>query len=128
MSDRSYPSPEELGEFAKRVIGKVMAPQGGSATGSDKSGPGEWFTKDCVEDPMYHVRRVVGHTVSAIGLGEGERDAQGESRSDHWERCLVRAVFCCYMDQHTSKWNEDSPWLRFKADQIDDSGEVGKRS
>jgi hypothetical protein len=42
----SYPTPEELGDFAKQIIMEVMAPRGGSSTGSDKSGPGEWYTKD----------------------------------------------------------------------------------
>jgi len=64
----SYPTPEELGDFAKQIIMEVMAPRGGSSTGSDKSGPGEWYTKDCIADPLYHSRRVVNHALSAIGL------------------------------------------------------------
>ena len=47
-----YPKPEDLGDFAKQIIMEVMTPRGGSSTGSDKSGPDEWYTKDCIEDPQ----------------------------------------------------------------------------
>ena len=43
-----YPTAEEVGEFAKQIVIEVMAPRKGSNTGSDKSGPGEWYTKDWI--------------------------------------------------------------------------------
>ena len=108
-----YPKPEDLGDFAKQIIMEVMAPRGGSSTGSDKSGPGEWYTKDCVEDPQYHSRRVVNHALSAIGLADDAMDANGETRSDHWHRCLVRAVFCAYMDQNPPTEPKNLDWKTY---------------
>lgn len=108
-----YPKPEELGDFAKQIIMAVMAPRGGSSTGSDKSGPGEWYTKDCLADPLYHSRRVVNHALSALGLADDAVDANGETRSDHWHRCLVRAVFCAYMDQHPPSAPKKLDWKTY---------------
>ena len=115
----SYPTPEELGDFAKQIIMEVMAPRGGSSTGSDKSGPGEWYTKDCIEDPLYHSRRVVNHALSAIGLSGDAVDANGETCSDHWHRCLVRAVFCAYMDRFPLSAPKKLDWKTYLQSGID---------
>lgn len=95
-----YPTAEEVGEFAKQIVIEVMAPRKGSNTGSDKSGPGEWYTKDWVEDPYYHVIRIMGHCVSAQRLGPSEADSQGETGLDHAKRCVVRAAFLAFTQKY----------------------------
>ena len=105
-----YPSPAELSQYAGRVISEVMSPQGNSATGSAKSGPGEWYTRDCDSDPQYHSRRVVNHALSAVGIGPTGTDAGGESANDHWRRCLVRSVFCCFMAENPPSGEKPVDW------------------
>lgn len=66
-----------------------MRPVDGSATGSLKSGPGEWFDKDIEADPGYHYMRAHRHLASAW-IGDGG----DESPRDHLCRALTRVAFC----------------------------------
>ena len=81
-----YPSKEYVARVASELVLEVMG------KGSDKSGQGEWFTRDSlrlVSD------RVHTHLATALMMHDGNKpdpDPQGEDMRDHAARAVVRAV------------------------------------
>ena len=85
------PSIDDLATLAAASVRRSMAPTDGSATGSLKSGPGEWFTKDPEGDPAYHVNRSIRHLITAANIQAGtESDGEGVER--HAEKAVCRAA------------------------------------
>jgi hypothetical protein len=83
------PTAYDVAHLASSAVLSTMKPLNGSQTGSDKSGPGEWFDKDVESDPGYHYMRAMRHLTSAW-----LNDDPNESRMDHLFRALTRIAFC----------------------------------
>lgn len=91
MSD--YPLPLEVAQAAFGAVLASMAPKDGSQTGSQKSGPGEWFTKDVETDPCYHLMRAFRHGTTYWNLRHGtEVDERGETDEEHLMKMICRAA------------------------------------
>lgn len=87
------PSAYDVAHLASSAILSTMKPINGSQTGSDKSGPGEWFDKDVETDPGYHHMRAIRHITTAWNLDAGT-EADFETSMDHLDRALTRIAFC----------------------------------
>jgi len=90
----SYPTPYDVAALAQGAVLTTMKPANGRETGSDKSGPGEWATKDVEEDPGYHYMRAIRHLTTAWNIEAGTEDPGDEDARDHLHRAITRATFC----------------------------------
>ena len=106
----NFPSKEEVAQLARVAVMTAMSPVPGSTTGSDKSGPGEWFWKDVDGDPFYHHGRAARHVLSAMLLQAGtEIDPKGETAEAHLERAITRSAFALAILRSKSAENPVSP-------------------
>lgn len=81
------PSTEQVASLAAEIIRQIMS------KGSDKSGTGEWYTRDSLR---YHTDRITKHLGIAMTQIEGNAknpDESGENYKDHLARVVCRAVF-----------------------------------
>jgi hypothetical protein len=81
------PSTEQVASLAAELIRQIMS------KGSDKSGAGEWYTRDSLR---YHTDRITKHLSVALTQIEGNSanpDEGGETFKDHLARVVCRAVF-----------------------------------
>ena len=81
------PSTEQVASLAAELIRQIMS------KGSDKSGTGEWYTRDSLR---YHTDRITKHLSVALTQIEGNSvnpDDSGETFKDHLARVVCRAVF-----------------------------------
>ena len=91
MSD--YPKPLDVAHIASSAVLASMAPKSGSETGSLKSGPGEWFTKDVETDRGYHLMRAIRHGTTYWNLlHQTEEDPNGETDVEHLQKMICRAA------------------------------------
>lgn len=86
-----YPPATHVAAVAYEAVIKAMAPVTELGTGSDKSGPGDWYTKDLVDDPYYHLNRIVTHGQRAESCKAGTlKDSEGVV--GHLRRAICRAA------------------------------------
>jgi hypothetical protein len=81
------PSTEQVASLAAELIRQIMS------KGSDKSGTGEWYTRDSLR---YHTDRITKHLSVALTQIDGNSanpDDSGETFKDHLARVVCRAVF-----------------------------------
>lgn len=81
------PSKEQVASLAAELVRQIMS------RGSDKSGAGEWYTRDSLR---YHTDRITKHLGIAMTQLDGSAknpDENGESFKDHLARVVCRAVF-----------------------------------
>ena len=84
FDDMDYPKPHDVAHMAFGAVLASMAPTGGSATGSAKSGPGEWASIDVAKDKAYHIMRAFRHGT--------ETDPNGETDEEHLMKMITRAA------------------------------------
>jgi len=89
-----YPFREEVAAHACNAVLDIMSPQGTSQTGSNKSGPGEWYTEDWQIDPAYHYMRAIRHLTTAYNQVHGTEPKDREGPEGHLKRAITRATFC----------------------------------
>jgi hypothetical protein len=89
----SYPLPDEIAMNASKEIVHVMTRGGKSKTGSTKSGPGEWFTRDSIR---YSADRAVSHMATAMMMLDGNKKEDKEGVVGHLQRALCRAAMVLY--------------------------------
>jgi len=89
----SYPLPDEIAMNASKEIVHVMTRGGKSKTGSTKSGPGEWFTRDSIR---YSADRAVSHMAIAMMMLDGNKKEDKEGVVGHLQRALCRAAMVLY--------------------------------
>jgi hypothetical protein len=81
------PSKEQVASLASELVLQIMS------KGSNKSGAGEWYTRDSLR---YHTDRITKHLSVALTQIEGNSenpDNSGETFKDHLARVVCRAVF-----------------------------------
>lgn len=86
----TYPSPEEVARIAGETILALMTRGGTAASGSDKSGPGDWFWRDSWR---YNTDRVISHLSTATQMVDGNKPEDTEGVEGHLARALCRAAF-----------------------------------
>lgn len=86
----TYPSPEEVARIASETILAVMTRGGTASSGSDKSGPGDWFWKDSWR---YNTDRVISHLSTATQMVDGNKTLDAEGVDGHLARALCRIAF-----------------------------------
>lgn len=89
----SYPLPEVMAMSSFKEIVHVMTKGGKSKTGSSKSGPGEWFTRDSLR---YSADRAIGHMATAMMMLDGNKKEDKEGVIGHLQRALCRAAMVLY--------------------------------
>jgi hypothetical protein len=89
----SYPLPEVMAMSTFKEIVHVMTKGGKSKTGSTKSGPGEWFTRDSIR---YSADRAVSHMATAMMMLDGNKKEDKEGVIGHLQRALCRAAMVLY--------------------------------
>ncbi|NCZ97127.1 hypothetical protein EBZ02_08270 [bacterium] len=67
-----------------------MTGGGKAKTGSTKSGPGEWFTRDSIR---YSADRAIKHLATAMMMLDGNKDEDAEGIQGHLDRALCRVAF-----------------------------------
>ncbi|NBU72872.1 MAG: hypothetical protein EBS53_15755, partial [Bacteroidetes bacterium] len=80
------PSTEQVASLAAEIVRQIMS------KGSDKSGAGEWYTRDSLR---YHTDRITKHLGIAMTQIDGSSkspDENGETAKDHLSRVVCRAV------------------------------------
>jgi|32_taG_2_1085360.scaffolds.fasta_scaffold130081_1 hypothetical protein len=93
FDDMDYPKPHDVAHMAFGAVLASMAPTGGSATGSAKSGPGEWASIDVAKDKAYHIMRAFRHGTTYWNLRHGtETDPNGETDEEHLMKMITRAA------------------------------------
>ena len=90
VKHRAYPTPDQVADYAAIVIESIMTGGGKAATGSTKSGPGQWFTRDSIR---YSCDRAITHLVTAMKMLDGNKDEDDEGIQGHLDRALCRAAF-----------------------------------
>ena len=81
------PSKEQVAYLASELVLQIMS------KGSNKSGAGEWYTRDSLR---YHTDRIGKHLSVALTQIDGNSDnpdTNGETSKDHLARVVCRAVF-----------------------------------
>jgi hypothetical protein len=86
----TYPSPEEVACVASETILALMTRGGTASSGSDKSGPGDWFWRD---NFRYNTDRIISHLSAATQMIDGNKNMDAEGPEGHLARALCRAAF-----------------------------------
>jgi len=89
----SYPLPQEMAKSTFTEIVYVMTRGGKSKTGSTKSGPGQWYTRDSIR---YSADRAVSHMVTAMMMLDGNKKEDKEGVIGHLQRALCRSAMVLY--------------------------------
>ena len=87
-----FPKAHDVAHMAFAAVLASMAPTGGSATGSAKSGPGEWAWKDIAQDKAYHVMRAIRHGTTYWNLRHGTETDPNETDEEHLMKMITRAA------------------------------------
>lgn len=90
VKQRAFPSPEQVQWFASITIRSIMTKGGKAKTGSSKSGPGQWFTRDSIR---YSADRAIKHLTTAMMMLDGNKDEDEEGIQGHLQRALCRVAF-----------------------------------
>jgi len=90
VKQQAFPSPEQVQWFASITIRSIMTKGGKAKTGSIKSGPGQWFTRDSIR---YSADRAIKHLTTAMMMLDGNKDEDEEGIQGHLQRALCRVAF-----------------------------------
>jgi hypothetical protein len=90
VQQQAFPSPEQVQWYASITIRSIMTNGGKAKTGSNKSGPGEWFTRDSIR---YSADRAISHLTTALMMLDGNKDEDSEGILGHLQRALCRVAF-----------------------------------
>jgi len=89
----SYPLPEVMAMSTFKEIVHVMTKGGRAKTGSSKSGPGQWYTRDSIR---YSADRAISHMATAMMMLDGNKKEDKEGVVGHLQRALCRAAMVLY--------------------------------